>query len=133
MPVSTSDFVSISDFLGRYCWKVDQGDEEGWAGLWTQDGVFAGVMPEPVVGREALKDIPRQVFAGSGGKLRHLFGSLHCDYEGDGKDIVVARYYNLVTNWKAGGALACMGVSTVRLLRNGDSWLISRNDSVMLV
>ncbi len=133
MPVTTDDYVSISDFLGRYCWKVDEGDEEGWAALWTEDGVFSGVMPEPVVGREALKAIPRDAYAGLGGRLRHLTGSLYCDYEGGGKDVVIARYYNLVTNWKAGGAFTCMGVSTARLLRNGDSWLINRNDTVMLI
>ncbi len=134
MPVSTDDYVSVSDFFGRYCWRVDEGDEEGWAALWAEDGVFAGVMPEPVVGREALKMIPRGAFAGSGGKLRHHVGSLNCDYEGagdgDNRDVVIARYYNLVTNWMQGGAFTCFATSTARLLRNGDSWLIARSDSV---
>ena len=132
MPVSTDDYVSISDFLGRYCWRVDAGDEEGWAALWAEDGVFAGVMPEPVVGREALKAIPRNAFASSKGTLRHHVGSLNCDYEGAGKDVAIARYYNLVTNWLQGGAFTCLAASTVRLLRNGDSWLIARSDSVNL-
>ena len=132
MPVSTDDFVSISDFLGRYCWRVDQGDVEGWAALWAEDGVFAGVTPEPVVGREALKGIVRMSFAGSGGTIRHLVGSLNCDYEGAGKDVAIARYYNLVTNWAQGGAFTCLAASTVRLLRHGDSWLIARSDSVNL-
>lgn len=129
MPVSTDDYVSISDFLGRYCWRVDEGDEEGWAALWTEDGVFAGVLPEPVVGREALKAIPRNAFAGSGGKLRHHVGSLNCDYADTSRDVVVARYYNLVTNWMQGGAFTCYASSVVRLLRTGESWLIERSDS----
>ncbi len=129
MPVSTDDYVSVSDFLGRYCWLVDEGDEEGWAALWAEDGVFAGVMPEPVVGREALKMIPRGAFASSGGKLRHLVGSLNCDYDGEGRDVIIGRYYNLVTNWMQGGAFTCLAASTVRLRRNGDSWLIGRSDS----
>jgi ketosteroid isomerase-like protein len=133
MPVSTDDYVSISDFLGRYCWLVDAGDEEGWAALWSEDGVFAGVMPEPVVGREALKGIPRGAYASSGGKLRHHVGSLNCDYEAGSKDVAIARYYNLVTNWVNGGAFTCNAASTVRLLRHGDSWLITRSDSVNLV
>lgn len=130
MPVSTDDYVSVSDFLGRYCWLVDAGDEDGWAALWAEDGVFAGVMPEPVVGREALKGIPRGAFASSGGKLRHHVGSLNCDYDGTSRDVVIARYYNLVTNWMQGGAFTCLASSTVRLLRHGDSWLIERSDSV---
>ena len=132
MPVATDDYVSISDFLGRYCWRVDEGDAEGWAALWSEDGVFAGVMPEPVVGREALKEIPRNAYAGSGGKLRHHVGSLNCDYEGDDRNVVTARYYNLVTNWVNGGGFTCLAASTVRLLRNCDSWLINRSDSVNL-
>lgn len=132
MPVSTDDFCSVSDFFGRYCWLVDAGDEEGWAALWTEDGVFAGVLPDPVVGREALKAIPRNAFASSGGKLRHHVGSLNCDYDGAGRDVVIARYYNLVTNWMNGGAFTCLAASTVRLLRHGDSWLIARSDSVNL-
>jgi ketosteroid isomerase-like protein len=132
MPVSTDDFVSITDFLGRYCWRVDQGDEEGWAALRAEDAVFAGVTPEPVVGREALKGIPRMSFANSGGTIRHMIGSLNCDYEEDSKDVAIARYYNLVTNWVDKGAFTCLAASTVRLLRHGDSWLIARSDSVNL-
>ena len=132
MPVSTDDYVSISDFFGRYCWSVDEGDEEGWAALWAEDGVFAGVLAEPVVGREALKAVPRNAYAASKGAMRHLVGSLTCDYDGAGKDVVIARYYNLVSNWLQGGALTCLAASTVRLDRNGDSWLIGRSDSVML-
>lgn len=132
MPVSTDDYVSISDFFGRYCWLVDAGDEAGWAALWAEDGVFAGVMPEPVVGREALMAIPRGAFASSGGKLRHHVGSLNCDYDGAGKDVVIARYYNLVTNWVNGGAFTCNAASTVRLRRSGEGWLIERSDSVNL-
>ena len=86
--------ISLAAIAG---WSI--GDEEGWAALWAEDGVFAGVMPEPVVGREALKAIPRGAFASSGGKLRHHVGSLNCDYDAGGKDVVIARYYNLVTNW----------------------------------
>ena len=133
MPVTTDDYVSISDFLGRYCWLVDAGDEEGWAALWAEDGVFAGVTPEPVVGREALKGIPRSAFASSGGKLRHHVSSLTCEYEAGSNDVVISRYYNLVTNWMNGGAFTCDAASTVRLLRHGDSWLIERSDSVNLV
>jgi ketosteroid isomerase-like protein len=133
MPVSTDDYVSISDLLGRYCWLVDAGDAEGWAALWTEDAVFAGVLPEPVVGREALKAIPRDSYERLNGTLRHHIGSLNCDYDGLDKNAVIARYYNLVTNWGQGGALTCLAASTIRLIRSGDNWLIQRSDSVMSV
>ncbi len=43
MPVSTADHIAISDHLARYCWAVDEGDEEGWIALWTEDGVFTRI------------------------------------------------------------------------------------------
>jgi len=132
MPVSAEDYTSISDFLGRYCWLVDAGDEDGWAALWTENGIFAGVGPEPIVGREALKAVPRGVVAGLNGTARHHAASLCCDYEGDSRDVVIARYYNLVTNWVNGGAFSANADCTVRLVRNRDSWLLSRSDTVML-
>ena len=132
MPVSTDDYVSVSDFFGRYCWRIDMGDAEGWVELWTPGAVFAGVTPEPLVGHAALLAMAKGAYAGSNGTLRHLVGSLNCDYDGANRDVVIARYYNLVTNWVQGGAFTCLASSTVRLLRTGDGWLIERSDSVTL-
>ena len=130
MPVSTDDFIAISDHMGRYCWAVDANDEEGWAALWTEDGVFAGVLPEPLVGREALKAVPRLEHQQAGGRMRHVIGNLHCDYQGD-QDTVLARYYNLVTTWVDGGSFTGMATSQVLLVRNGPGWLVKRNDTVL--
>jgi hypothetical protein len=130
MAITTDDFVAISDHLGRYCWAVDDGDEEGWAALWTEDGVFTGVSPEPIVGREALKFVPRNEKEQAQGKMRHLVGNLFCDYV-DGRDTVLAKYYNFVTTWLSGGAFTCMALCDVTLVRDGDGWLIKRNDTTV--
>jgi len=131
MPVSTEDYVAISDHLARYCWAVDEGDEEGWIGLWADDGVFTGLTPEPIVGVEALRGVVRMGQANGPGKTRHIVANLTCDYQ-DGRDGVVASYYNFVTNWAQGGRLAVMALSKVQLERRGDGWLIRRNDSVVM-
>jgi hypothetical protein len=130
MPVTTDDYVQISDHMGRYCWAVDEGDEEGWVALWTQDGVFTGIRPEPVVGREALKDVPRDEKQQANGRMRHLIGNLVCDYHGS-RDTVLAQYYNVVTLFADGGRFVCMALSKVILVRSGDGWLIKRNDSTV--
>ena len=124
MPVSTDDFVSVTDFLGRYCWLVDAGDEAGWAALWAQDGVFTGIAPERLVGHDMLKAVPRDVKAMADGKLRHLIGSLHCDYAQGDTNTIIAKYYNFVTSWLRGGNMVCIALSTVTLTRNGLYWLI---------
>lgn len=130
MPVSTDDYVAISDHLGRYCFAVDGGDEDGWVALWTEDGVFTGIRPEPVVGREALKDVPRDEWKQAGGKMRHLVGNLFCDYQGD-ENTVVAQYYNFVSSYMDGGRFTCMAICKVLLVRSGKGWLIKRNDTIV--
>lgn len=127
MPISTEDYAAISDHLGRYCFAVDSGDEEGWVSLFTDDGVVTGITPEPVVGREALKDVPRQQWTYAGGKMRHLFGNLNCEYQGD-EDTVVANYYNSVSSYMDGGRLTLMAICKMLLIRSGKGWLIKRND-----
>lgn len=141
MPISTEDYVAISDHLARYCWAVDEGDEEGWIALFTEDGVFTGVTPEPVVGREALRQVVRMGQASGPGMTRHMVANLACDYQSgadgqDGRDVVLARYYNFVTNWAQGARIQVLAMSRVLLERagaeNGGGWLIRRNDSTVL-
>ena len=66
------------------------------------------------------------------GTARHHVGSLWCEYEEGNRDVVIARYYNLVSSWVKGGVFAGHANSTVRLVRHGGSWLIARNDTTMM-
>ncbi|HEY3653775.1 MAG TPA: nuclear transport factor 2 family protein [Steroidobacteraceae bacterium] len=127
MAVATEDFVAISDHLGRYCLATDGNDPDGWVALWAEDGVFIGIGAGPIVGHAALREVLRKEWD-AGLRMRHLIGNLHCDYQG-GKNTVLARYYNLVTNWAQGASFRCMAQCQVLLVRNGDGWLIKRNDS----
>jgi 3-phenylpropionate/cinnamic acid dioxygenase small subunit len=135
MTISTEDHVAISDFLARYCWLVDEGDEDGWVALWAKDAVFTGVLAEPVVGHEALRALVRLGNASGPGKTRHMIANLYCEYQG-GRDTVLASYYNFVTNWAQGARIMVMATSRVLLERSGDhkngGWLIRRNDSVTM-
>lgn len=131
MPISTEDHIAISDHLARYCWRVDEGDEDGWLALWAADGTFTGVSPEPLVGHEALRSVVRQAQASGPGMMRHMVANLACDYQ-DGRDLVLASYYNFVTNWAQGARMTVMALSKVLLERHGEGWLIRRNDTVML-
>lgn len=132
--ITTDDWVSISQLMGDYCWRVDEGDGDGWAALWTEDAVFTGVLPEPVVGRDQLRGIPVMSFAAYGeGQMRHLFGNLTGSY-GETRDIVHARFYNYVSGWggiPAAGNFA-MALCEAVFVRDGDGWLIKRNDARLL-
>lgn len=131
MPVSTEDYIAISDHLGRYCWAVDSNDVDGWVALWTEDAVFSGVTPEPLVGHAGLRTVPKLEQDIAGGWMRHMVGNLHCDYVGDDQNTVRARYYNLVTTWNDGGRNFCCAVCEAVIVRNGQGWLIRRSDAVM--
>lgn len=129
--VSVADYTAVSDLLGRYCWHVDNGHSEEWADLWTEDGVYSGARPVPIVGHEALKAVPRGSFEGSnGGKTRHLIANLHCDYIDS--DTIRGRYYNFVSNWETQGRCVVMALCEVTLVRGGNGWKIKRSDVQLL-
>jgi len=130
--VSTGDYVAIQDLFGRYCWNVDNGYRKEWADLWTEDGVFTGVHPEPIVGRAQLEEIPTESYEGSdGGKLRHFVGNLSIDY-GETTNIAHASFYNLVTTWIGPGSFTVMALCEAELVRRDGRWLIKQNDAIVM-
>src|ERR1044072_3805681 len=93
--VTPEDYAAILNLMGAYQHLVDAGDEEGWAGLFTEDGAFLGLPaapPEAFVGREGLKAIPRMNLAQAGGRFRHNMLSFTARY-GDTHDEAFASYY----------------------------------------
>jgi SnoaL-like domain len=130
MPITTEDYVSVSDLLGSYCWRVDEGNADEWLKLWTEDGTFAGGTPEPLVGHEQLKMVVAMSNQ-SNGNLRHMVGNLHCSY-GDTPDTILARFYNLVTDWTGGGSFKVFATCNATIVRSGDGWKVKRNDTNLL-
>jgi hypothetical protein len=129
--ISDADYIAINDLMARYCWHVDDNEADKWVALWTEDGTFTGLGPEPLVGREALKNIPRTSYANSGGKMRHMYGNMYCDY-GETRDVIKARLVNFVTNWKDGGAFQVMALCNVTFVREADGWKVKRNEANIL-
>lgn len=133
MPVTTDDYVGVTDHIGRYCWTVDSGDGDAYAALWTEDGEFAGIASEPVSGPEALAMISTQAFKDYGGNMFHLAGNVHCDY-GDDSNTVIAKLYNYVTTWMPGqgGQHFVLAKCIMTLVRSGNGWLIKRNEAELM-
>jgi 3-phenylpropionate/cinnamic acid dioxygenase small subunit len=121
--VTVEDRLEAFDVLARYCFFCDEGDSQAWVDLWTEDGVFAGVAPEPIRGREALWQVP--ITSLSGGS-RHKLVNLICEY-GDTPDDMIVRGYNFVTSWIDGANFACNAVVRYHLVRRGDTWKIKSN------
>jgi hypothetical protein len=133
-PVPMEDVLAVQDALGRYCWYVDSNKGEEWADLYTEDGIFEGTRPEPVIGRAALTQVPASIWNGFQGKMRHQYGNLFVEY-GAGDNELVARFYNQVSVWgDGGGKLIMLAVSTATLVRTGagQPWKIKRNTIELL-
>jgi hypothetical protein len=127
--VSVEDRLEVNDLLARYCWHVDEGDCDAWADLWTEDGVFAGVTPEPIRGREALKQVP--AWSLSGGSRHNLINVIP-EY-GATEDEITVRAYNLVFSWMNAGAINCNAVALYKLVRRNGEWKIKSNQVRMQV
>ena len=53
--VSLEDRAEIDDLIARYCWALDTGDFEGYAGTFTEDGWLSHWPQGKCEGREGLK------------------------------------------------------------------------------
>ncbi|MCW3004550.1 MAG: nuclear transport factor 2 family protein [Conexibacter sp.] len=54
MPLALEDRAAIHDLYAAYAHTFDRADADGWAALFTSDGVFAPPGLDPLVGTEAL-------------------------------------------------------------------------------
>src|ERR1700738_2876490 len=88
MNTLTEDQQEIRQLLARYCHAIDGHDDEGWAGLFTEDGSF-DIGGEPLVGHEALRKCAAAVPPG----LRHVVANEVIEVEGD---VAHARCYLLL-------------------------------------
>lgn len=77
------DRYEIEELYALYCHTMDAGDAEGWADLFTADGLWDRVVEpgsEPVFrvdGRSALIEFAREDYAGRGsGLARHWMGNI---------------------------------------------------------
>jgi hypothetical protein len=136
--VTPEDYSAILNLMGTYQHLVDDGDEEGWADLFTDDGAFLGLSGDHApadgfTGREGLKRVPRLNIAQSGGRFRHNLCSLGARY-GETRDEAIARYYMLGTISTPGQATTVLmevDVST-HLVRIEGQWKIRSNRMTML-
>ncbi len=134
-PLSAEDFAAIVNLMGKYQHLVDDGDEEGWANLFTEDGAFLGLpgVPDGFRGHEALKQVPRLNLANGKGGFRHNMCSFSAEY-GDSRDEARARYYIIGTlSTPEAGTQVVLEVDVrTHLLRIGGEWKIKSNTMAKL-
>jgi len=131
MPVSAEDYVAVADHYARYNWAVDEGDADGWADCFTEDGEFNGALPNNPKGRAQLREVPL-ASGKENGPMRHMIQNLYCDYDGNDRDTIIAKFYNAVSYWEGEGKWFVCALVTARLIRSGNGWKIKQANNVML-
>ena len=122
-------YLRVAHFYARQMKLLDDGDAEGWAATFTEDGSFAtNAYPEhQTVGRTALTAAVRRTRAeltSLGVVHRHWLGMLNVNGQDDGT--VSARCYALVIAIPRGGQPTIHRSTTCQdvLVPHGDGYLV---------
>jgi ketosteroid isomerase-like protein len=115
--------LDIFDLISRYCYAVDHDDADGWASLFTMEGVFEvpGIMR--LEGRDQLRTMPGIVKQQGDGKWRHQVTNILID-DGAEPDTALVRAYGLVTDWREGGKPVSFTDYKIKLRRLECGWRI---------
>jgi SnoaL-like protein len=107
-------YQQLQHFYAQHMQQLDDGDAEGWAGAFTEDGTFGqDTRPEPRRGRAVIAERMRLSvarLAAEGLVRRHWVGNLTVRPGPDGT--LLTRYYALVVDTPGGGS-ATLRLSTV--------------------
>ena len=80
-PLTAEDHAEIQQLYARYNLAIDSGDAEGWADVFTADGVFGNSE-----GRAALIEFANGFHEGQGGNARHWNTNIHVTGTADGAE-----------------------------------------------
>jgi hypothetical protein len=131
--ISTDDWVQINDVVSRYFWAIDEADGPAWAQLWTEDGVLMEPGRQAVRGHAALTETAGMVKQHFGRGMRHTVSNLVCDYAGEDRDRVTAKFYSHVTLYEQLSGTFGMALCQAEFVRQGGAWKIASNTVDFLV
>ena len=121
MPLGPDDVFAIQRVIAGYCHTQDSGDADAFADLFTDDASLDVGLPDPFVGRDAIRELGGGVSTMVPG-VRHVTSNLMI--EGDGDTASARSYFQVFTT--AGGAeetrLVMSGVYTDTFRREAGQW-----------
>ncbi|MFE6721743.1 nuclear transport factor 2 family protein [Streptomyces albidoflavus] len=98
-------YAEVAGFYARQMRRLDEGDAEGWAATFTEDGVcHLSSRPEPMRGRAALAEGARaaaEAIAEAGEQRRHMTGMFEIEERPGGT--LQVRANTVVYATRAGG------------------------------
>jgi ketosteroid isomerase-like protein len=123
--LNIADRVEIEEILAHYCHRVDHGDADGWAALFTEDGVFEVEGHMRLQGTDQLRTMPGVVTEQGGGKWRHRITNVATE-SGSDPDGLQVKAYGLVTDWREGGKPMTFTDYEIGFRRVGGDWRIAK-------
>lgn len=124
--LSGDDRWSILAAYARYAHTIDDGDAEGWAACFTEDGVLWSSRGTAIASRRGLEEFARAYIAQRTLPERHL--SWHHLLEPDGEACRGRCSAALIRPATAGAAFAFSATYRDLFVRAGERWLIARRD-----
>jgi len=109
--------LAVQRLLALGALTADSGDGDGYAALFTVDGVIEGLPRGPIEGREAIREYYNRGVADP--PRRHHVSSIHARFDADG--ILRATSYFLIV-----GAEPVFGVYDHEFAAQDEGWLIRR-------
>lgn len=124
MPLTTEDWVEISNQCSRFCLALDGGDGDLMVSLFTDDGFIKD--PERVIAGDEM----RQFVTGKDrSKMRHLAGTLLI--EGDGDEAQAKSYvYVVIGPNDKQFVIDATGTYEDKLVRQDGRWLFKERNIV---
>ena len=113
---------AIRDVLSAYCFYVDNGEFDKWAGLFTEDGVFDAGRLGKMQGRAAVKDfivkgVPKP---GEGPARKHC--TMNSMIQVNGAEAKADSYIIVVREAEQGIMTSLAGRYEDLLVKQGDTW-----------
>jgi uncharacterized protein (TIGR02246 family) len=132
------DRMLIEEVIAKYQWALDSGDADGYAALFTEDGVLAGAGGRETKGRAAIAKEIRDLSArfratpppaGSPArKVQHIGTNLVIELKGD--TATAKSYWTEVWNLRGPVEVAGGGHYNDTLVKKNGQWFFSRRENI---
>ena len=134
MALSGDDWSAIANTLARYCHTCDFGDGPGWAGCFTEDGLFEESMADKgVVTRLRGRNEMENFITAARQAIPHVAWARHCVtnqlIEGEGDRATAASFVTFINVFD--GSTIVTAVYRDRLRKVGGRWLIEHREAAI--
>ena len=124
MPSLLEEKDAIRDLMFRYCFISDRaGDPDGWAALFTEDGIWDGAAFGRIQGHEALRGFMTNATSGGKAGFRHNMSNILIDVDGDHAQ--ARSYFLLVQVGEEGPKPFYAGYYEDKFVKRDGQWLFS--------